>query len=248
MEINRQFTLEVLKDYETMSNAAADQIIELLHHKPDAIICIAGGDTPVRLMNILVDAQQQNKVSFNKCRFIQLDEWVGLDGSDKGSCYDYLNTYLFDPLKIPDENIYSFDAKSSNLLGECRKMDEYLNKVNGIDLIVLGIGRNGHLGFNEPGEDPAKNAHIVELDETTKKIGEKYFDSVSSFSLSKGITLGLKQILGAKQTILIASGGAKASIIKEFWYGKVSQENPASLLKTHVNCSVLIDEEASQDL
>lgn len=248
MEINRQFKLEVLNDYEAMSNAAADQIIELLHHKPNAIICIAGGDTPVGLMNNLVEAYRQNKVSFNKCRFIQLDEWVGLDSNDKGSCYDYLNTYLFDPLRIPEENIYSFDAKASNLLGECRKMDEYLNEEKGIDLIVLGIGQNGHLGFNEPGEDPAKNCHIVELDEITKQVGEKYFEDGASVPLSKGITLGLKQILEAEKTVLIASGEAKASIVKEFWYGEVSRRNPASLLKTHGNCSVMIDYAASSGL
>jgi glucosamine-6-phosphate isomerase len=175
-----------------------------------------------------------------------LDEWVGLDENDEGSCRRSLYRNLFNPLNIDKENITCFDAKSPDLLNECQRVDHIINEWGGIDLIVLGIGMNGHLGFNEPGCNPDLCSLVIDLDEITKVVGEKYFpDKVVPH---KGISLGMAQIMASRKVIVMANGEKKADIVQKVVESEISIQIPASLIRNHFNSCLFIDEKASRKL
>ncbi|MDX6152583.1 glucosamine-6-phosphate deaminase [Marinococcus sp. PL1-022] len=243
-----ELSMNVENDYEELSQAVANQVIQTVKQNPEAWICIAGGDTPVRAMEIIVEASAKQELSFSKCSFVELDEWKGLGKNDEGSCYYILNNHLFSPLGLRTDQIHVFNAVAPSLTEECGQMIKVLEKAGGLDLIVLGIGRNGHLGFNEPGSNFNSSIRVVELDNTTTEVGEKYFNNSKVVPPSRGITLGVKQILEADKAILMASGSKKAEIVKQFWAGPISRSTPASVLKLHKNCMVFLDEEASEYL
>jgi glucosamine-6-phosphate isomerase len=149
-------------------------------------------------------------------------------------------------LKFRKEQVYLFDALSKDPQEECVKMDEVIFGKDGIDLMVVGIGMNGHIGFNEPGTSFENYAHIADLDETTVTVGQKYFKG--HMNLKQGITLGLKHLLESKKVILMANGSKKADVVRKAVEGKVSQEFPASIIQLHSNCTLMVDEEAASRL
>lgn len=233
----------VLKNYEELSLVTAEQIVRFIKKKPDSLLCFAAGSTPIRTFELLVEYAAIGELDFSKCKFIGLDEWVGMDKSDKGSCQETLYRTLFEPLHIKDENVCFFHAKSEELQHECKRMDEFIFENGKIDLMLLGIGVNGHLGFNEPDVSFSHLSHVVNLDENTKKVGQKYFDSRKE--LSKGITLGPKHILDSEKVILIANGSNKAVAVHDMLEGEVTTKLPASILQIHQECYVFLDEKAA---
>ncbi len=238
--------INVYKDYNEISQKTSEFIVEYVKQKPEAIICFAGGTTPLRTYSLLVDYANRGEIDFSSCSFIGLDEWVGLDRHDDGSCQETMYNTLFSPLNIKESNIFFFDAKSVNLEDECRKIDEIISSKGGIDLMLLGIGVNGHLGFNEPGVQFDLSTHVIELDETTKVVGQKYFKVETE--LTKGITLGIKQVLNSDTVILMANGDKKADAVKAMVEGEVTNQMPASALQKHDNCYVMLDKEAAAQL
>jgi glucosamine-6-phosphate isomerase len=190
----------------------------------------------------LVDMAQNNKVDFSATHFVGLDEWVGMDKNDEGSCFYTMYQKLFIPLKLTDNQIHCFNAKSNDLENECNKIDKLIERNNGLDFILLGIGTNGHLAMNEPGTPFETGCHISQLAESTIATGQKYFKSATP--LSKGITIGLKQIAEAKEIILMANGTKKAEIIKQTVNSNLDILLPSSLLKTLPNTTILVDSEA----
>ncbi|MFZ4453090.1 6-phosphogluconolactonase [Salibacterium aidingense] len=229
------------KDYDELSKHAAEHVINVVNKKPEATICIAGGDTPKGMINNLVQAKKEGAVDFSQCQFIGLDEWVGLGENDPGSCQHFLYHHLFKPLEIEREQIHVFDARSEELNEECTKMNQLLDSLGGLDIVVLGIGVNGHVGFNEPETGADWKAHVIRLDEKTLQVGQKYFDS--SITPPKfGITLGMKQLLHSKEVVVIASGEKKLSAVQQLLYGEVSMEHPASILRYHPSLRVLVDQ------
>ncbi len=223
--------VQEFSSYEEMANAAALMIVEKVKEKPDALLCFAGGNTPLGVFKELIRLQQAGAVSFSGCRFVGLDEWIGLDGQDEGSCKYTLDIEFFKPAGIREAKIKFFDGKSTHLENECRRMDSYINGNGGIDLILLGIGVNGHLGFNEPGTSFQLSSHVTELDETTMEVGQKYFPD--EMKLSKGITLGPKMILTSQTAILIANGEEKRQAIENTLYREVDEHFPSTLLRAH---------------
>lgn len=238
--------IKVLKDYIEMSKYTADFIIGYVKENPNAVLCLAGGDTPRKTYQYLVKAHEQNEVDFSGCTFIGLDEFVGIGREDQGSCLQFLYDALFTPMGIKEEKVFFFDAKSDELEKECKRIDEVIAQVGKIDIILLGVGMNGHLGFNEPGVSFNLYAHVIDLDYTSKTVGQKYFKEVRE--LDKGITLGVKHILEAKKAILIANGSQKASIIQKTVQEEVSNKIPSTVLKFHQDSYLFIDEDASADL
>ena len=178
----------IFKDYHTLSVAAAKEILGLISNKPDAVLCLAAGDTPSLAYRLLRDMAVEEQVDFSKCTFVGLDEWIGIAPDNRGSCHYFLTNNLFIPLGIKPSQINLFDALSNDPVSECRKMDDTIRTKGGIDLMLVGVGMNGHIGFNEPGVPMNRYAHVVELDAVTTSVGQKYFKQ--STTLEKGITLG----------------------------------------------------------
>jgi glucosamine-6-phosphate isomerase len=235
--------LKICKDYQSLSEAAATEIIELVKHKPDAVICLASGDTPRLTCKLLVEKTVRENVDLSHVTFIGLDEWIGIPPENEGSCHYFFQNELFKPLHFPSSQVYLFDAMPGNLDEERGKMDRVIFEKGGIDLMIVGIGMNGHIGFNEPGVSFDNYAHVIDLDDTTISVGQKYFKT--PVSLQKGITLGLKHLQQSKKVLLLANGAKKAAVVKKTVEGEITNEFPASIMQTHSNGFVMIDEEAA---
>lgn len=234
----------VLPNYNEMSMKAAEIIIDIVKRKPDALLCFAAGSTPLGTFGHLVEAGKQGKVNFDKCVFVSLDEWVGLSRDVEGSCKQTLYDHFFDPLSIRQDQIVFFDGMNPDLTEECEKMDKYIQTHGPIDLFLLGIGMNGHLGFNEPGVDFDLYSHVINLDPVTKQVSSKYFQT--NMELTQGITLGIRYIMEARTVLLIANGSNKAEILQQSFTGPVTNEVPASILQNHPKLIVCIDELADK--
>jgi len=221
------------KSYDELSDQAARKIFEQVQNKPDSLLCLAGGDTPIGTYERMVEAAKSGKIDFSQCRFLGLDEWVGLGEENPGSCLSYLNRHLFEPLGIKKEQIVFFDAKAEDLTAELTRINEFVRMNGPIDLSLLGVGVNGHLGFNEPYSSLENEAHIVDLDETTQEVGKKYFNGGST--TSKGISLGLKQLLESKMVIVIANGPTKLEAIDALKMGKYDPSKPVTAINHHSN-------------
>lgn len=238
--------ISISKDYEELSQHTADEIITVIKNKPDAVICLASGETPRLSFNLLAQKAASHAIDVGRCTFIGLDEWVGISPENEGSCHYFLHHHVFQPLRVSTAQIHLFDALSEDLAQECRRMDAIIAAKGGIDLMLVGIGMNGHIGFNEPGVSPDHYAHVVDLDETTRTVGQKYFRHHTS--LDQGITLGLKHLLEARIAIMIASGAKKADVIRKTLEEEITPSVPASIMRKHVNGIVILDEAAAADL
>ncbi len=228
--------------YAELSQHAAEHIAALLKRKPDALICLASGATPIGTFHQLVDLAQTGHANLNQCSFIGLDEWVGMGPDDNGSCSYHLYHDLFIPLGIPAERIHYFNAKADDLAAECRRIDAAIAAHGGLDLLLVGIGLNGHIALNEPGTPFSNYCHVIDLHETTITVGQKYFTKPTP--LTKGITIGLQHLTDAKEVILMANGQGKAAAIHQALTAPVSTDFPATIIQRHPNAHVWVDEAA----
>lgn len=237
------FCFDVSENYQEMSEKAAHKIITAVNDKPDSLMCLAAGSTPTGTLDLLVKAQENGEVDFSRCSFVGLDEFVGLTWQDEGSCYRYINEKFFLPLNIPDERIHFFNGAAKDLIAECEAADIFIEDHGGIDVLLLGVGVNGHLALNEPYINKDLNSHVTDLDQVTKVVGQKYFSKETT--LEKGITIGLKQMLEAKLSIVIASGLAKKEAISALLRGEYDEKFPVSIMNLHNNSFVYVDKEAN---
>lgn len=233
----------IARDYSEMSLRAADLIIQQVRQKPDSLLCFAAGNTPLGTFSCLVKAVQSGSIRFDQCRFISLDEWVGLGASDEGSCRHTLDRHFFEPCGIKQSNIHFFNGTCADLNAECKAMDEFIGANGTIDLLLLGVGMNGHLGFNEPNVDFECYSHVTDLDSITKQVSVKYFTEQKN--VQKGITLGIKHLMQAGTVILIADGDKKANIMNQALHHEVTNEIPVTVLQRHPNVHVCMDEAAA---
>ena len=232
--------VNILKDYEEMSLATSQLIIEVMKESPDGLYCFAGGDTPVKTLQLLVEAHQKKIIDLTKAYYIELDEWVGLKQDNTGSCLSYLNRNLFAPAAVPQSHIHHFDSLSSHLDEECQKANEYIEKHGSLTLVLLGIGENGHLGFNEPGVDFDNKAHVISLSSTTQSVGQKYFQE--EMVLKEGITLGIRQLMESEVMVVIANGVKKQNAVRKILQGEVTHMCTATIINEHKNSYLFIDE------
>jgi len=238
--------VSVFPDYATLSASVADELLALLKNKPEAVICLASGNSPKLSCELFVKKVKDSQTNISQFFFVGLDEWVGLGPDTSGSCHYDFKTRLFDPLHIPASQYHVFNGQAEDLARECEMMDSIIREKGGIDLMIVGIGMNGHIGFNEPGVDFGLLSHVIELDAVTKSVGQKYF--TEQLSLSKGITLGLGHLIASKIVILMADGTAKADVIKRAVEDEVNRYFPASIMQLHNNGYIFIDEEAGSQL
>lgn len=238
--------ITISKDYRELSQTTADFISDFVRLKPDALLCFPSGESPTGTLQYLVQYAKDRQVDFSNCTFVGLDEWVGLNGSQEGSCQHYLHTHLLAPLQINRNKVFFFNACAPDLDLECQRIDNFIFEHGPLDLMLVGIGLNGHIGLNEPGVSFDLYSHRIALDNVTKTVAQKYFKQETE--LHEGITLGLKHLLEAKIAVLIASGAKKSAIIKEALTGAVTNEVPASILQTHLNSFIFLDQEAAAQL
>jgi glucosamine-6-phosphate isomerase len=236
-------TTSVFNDQAALSNQVANTILAAVKENPHLVLCLAAGDTPTMAYALLVEKAMAQKVDFSRCFFIGLDEWVGIPPGNEGSCQYYLKRNLFDSLRIADRQIHLFDAMAGDLQQECTIMNRTIREKGGIGFMLVGVGMNGHIGFNEPGVRMDQYAHVVDLDATTRSVGQKYFRQ--STSLSQGITLGLKHFLESRIGILMASGIRKAEVVRQALTGPVTMQMPASVIQKHPYGVAMLDAEAA---
>lgn len=229
--------------YDTLSDFMAAEIATAIKNKPSLTLCMASGHTPALTAALLAKKLLDENIDYSTITFLGLDEWIGMPPENEGSCHYFFKTKLFEPLQLQPSQCFLFNSLAADMESECTKMDAVISERGGIDLMVVGIGMNGHIGFNEPGTSFATLSHIATLDETTTSVGQKYFKEKTA--LSKGVTIGLGHLLHAKKCFLIANGNKKAGVIKQTVEGPVTENFPASILQQHSNGFVLVDEEAA---
>ncbi|WP_029450697.1 glucosamine-6-phosphate deaminase [Clostridium algidicarnis] len=238
--------INVCENYELMSKDVAKYVVDVVNKKPESLLCLAGGDTPLKAYEYLVKAYNNNEVDFSKCKFVGLDEWVGLSKETKGSCVEVLNKHLYSKLNLTEDQVCFFDGTVTNLQEECKRVDKFIFDNKGIDLVLLGVGMNGHLGFNEPNIDPDLYCTVVDLDEVTRSVGLKYFNE--EVELKKGITIGMKHIFNSNKKVIIANGEKKADIIKKIVEDKKTRQIPASLIAHEESVNIFLDSKAANKL
>ena len=200
-------------NYQLLSNHVALKIGSYIRYKPNALICIASGDSTVGVCQALVKHYHLRKFDIEHVTFVGLDEWVGMDEHDDGSCKSSLYKHLFNQLPLRPEQIQYFDAKAVNLVAECEQINAFIASKGGLDVMLVGVGLNGHIALNEPGTPFDSYAHVADLDEMTISVGQKYFTKETP--LSQGLTVGLRHLKEAKLPILVANGVKKLTLSKK---------------------------------
>jgi glucosamine-6-phosphate deaminase len=226
------------RDYPDMCRKAANIISAQIILHPESVLGLATGKTPIGVYDQLVDWYNKNDLDFSEVKTINLDEYCGLGPGDETSYRYFMNQHFFDRINIRKENTYVPNGLAKDANEECHRYDELIRALRGIDLQLLGIGHNGHIGFNEPGMDFEKMTHCVELTERTRQANAKYFPSVEAVP-QKAITMGIKAIMQAKQILLIADGESKNEILKTALFGPVTPSVPASILQLHPSLYVV---------
>ncbi|MEW8955781.1 glucosamine-6-phosphate deaminase [Clostridium sp.] len=232
------------KDYEAMSKRAAEILAEVVNEKPEAILGLATGGTPVSMYKNLIEMNKVGKVDFSKVTSINLDEYKGLSGDHDQSYRYFMNNNLFNHINIDKKNTYVPNGLAEDVEKECAGYDKRIEDLGGIDLQLLGIGNNGHIGFNEPDKFLHMNTHLTDLTEETIEANARFFEKKEDVP-TEAITMGLGGIMKAKKILLIASGVNKAEIISKLVEGKITTEIPATLLQVHPNVTIIIDEAAA---
>jgi glucosamine-6-phosphate isomerase len=239
-------TLSTYKDYAELSRATADLIVETIKNKPGALICIASGHTPVGVFHCLRDDIRAGKLDVSLVTFVSLDEWLNIDPSDPGSCISMLRKDFFDHVTLREEQIQMFDVLAKDPQTECDRMNKLIADNGGLDVMLVGIGLNGHIGMNEPGTSFNTYAHVSDLAEETKTSGQKYF--VKPTTLTTGITLGLRHFSECRIPIVMANGSKKAEIIRRVMNTRPTEMLPASIVHNIPQALVMIDAEAGTAL
>jgi galactosamine-6-phosphate isomerase len=230
--------------YEDMSKRVADEVINIMGTAVKPLFCAASGDSPKGLYRELTQRNNASLINISNWYFLGLDEWIGLDASDEGSCRFMLNKDLFYPLHVKEQMICCFDGKATDTTQECGRIETFIQQHNGIDVAILGLGINGHIGLNEPGTSASLHSHVSDIAETTKTVGQKYFSKPQT--LTKGITLGLATLMEAKHLFLVVSGEKKAAILNEALQHEQTENIPATLIREHPNFCVYADKDAAQ--
>lgn len=234
----------VKKDYDSMSKEAANIVRKEMEKKEDLVLGLATGSTPIGMYKELIRMHKEEGLDFSKVVSFNLDEYIGIDYDNPNSYHYYMKENLFDHINIPSEHTFIPDGNSDNLEEICRMYDRLIEVKGGIDLQILGIGANGHIGFNEPAEELNYGTTVVDLDERTIKDNARFFNSIDEVP-RKAITMGIGTIMKAKKIILLANGKNKAEAISKLVKGtKITTKVPATLLLLHPDVTVIVDEEA----
>ena len=232
----------IIDSAQNIAAMAAQQYVALLKRKPNAILGGATGSTPLGLYAELVRLNKAGEISFKDASSFNLDEYVGLDGTHDQSYRYFMDHNLFDHIDIDKSRTR---VPSGIDVSDPAAYDKEIEAAGGVDLQLLGIGNNGHIGFNEPGTPFGSLTHIVELTESTREANKRFFKSIDEVP-THAVTMGIKTVMQARSIILMAIGPAKAPIMKEMLQGPVTEKVPASVLQLHPDVTVYMDYEAAK--
>ncbi len=232
-----------VKDYEEMSKTAADYIMNKVRRNPEMKLGLATGGTPVGTYKHLIQDHQEHGTSYRKVTGFNLDEYIGLSGENPNSYRYFMNSVLFDHLDICKENTYIPSGVAKDMQKECLSYEDLLKNKGGIDLQILGIGSNGHIGFNEPGTPFSSKTHIVDLAPSTRLANARFFTKPEDVP-SQAITMGISSIMQSREILLLVSGEAKSDALEKLLNGGANEQFPASVLKEHHNVRIIADEAA----
>ena len=231
------------KDYDQMSRKAANIISAQVIMKPNAVLGLATGSTPIGTYQQLIEWYQKGDVDFSQVTTINLDEYRGLSKQHPQSYWYFMHENFFDFVNVPEENINVPDGANPDSTAACKAYDEVIRKAGGIDLQLLGIGVDGHIGFNEPGNAFELETHCVDLTETTIKSNQRFFEGEEQVP-KQAYTIGIKTIMQARKVLMVVNGTEKAGIVKEAFFGPVTPKVQASILQMHPDFTLVGDEAA----
>jgi len=227
--------------YEKLSRDAANIISAQVITKPDCVLGLATGSSPVGTYKQLVEWYNKGDLDFSNVTSVNLDEYVGLDGTNDQSYRYFMNDNLFNHINIDKAKTFVPNGKAEDLNAECEAYDAKIQELGGIDLQLLGIGLDGHIGFNEPDDVFIKDTHVVELHESTIKANSRFFEKESDVP-TKAVTMGMGAIMKAKKVLLVANGANKKEILEKAFFGPITPEVPASILQLHPDITVIYSE------
>ncbi len=231
------------ENYETMSKEVARQVISRIKENPKLNLGLATGSTPIGLYKNLIEDHRENGTSYKQIHTFNLDEYIGIPRKDPNSYHYFMRKNLFDHIDIALDQTHIPNGTANGLEAECQSYESMIKEQGGIDLQILGIGQNGHIGFNEPGTPFDSRTHVIKLAESTIKANSRFFDSLDDVP-TRAITMGIASIMESKEIFLLISGASKAEALARLMNGEVSEDFPASVLKNHQNITIFADEEA----
>lgn len=230
-----------VKSYEELSQKAANLIAAQITVKPNCVLGLATGSSPVGTYQKLIEYYKNGDIDFSTVTSVNLDEYIGLDGTNDQSYRYFMNHNLFDHINIRKDHTFVPNGCAANIAEEGKQYDELIASLGGIDLQLLGIGLDGHIGFNEPDDVFTKETHGVTLDESTIEANARFFASKADVPTG-AVTMGMGAIMSAKKVLLIANGKNKKDIVEKAFYGPITPRVPASILQLHPNVTVIFSE------
>ena len=231
------------KDYEEMSRKAAGIVSAQIIMKPECVLGLATGSTPVGLYKQLIEWYRNGDLDFSGVRTVNLDEYKGLPRTNDQSYYYFMHQNLFDHVNIPAGNTHLPDGMEPDSGKECRRYEELIQSMGSVDLQLLGIGHNGHIGFNEPADAFDKLVHCVNLTQSTIEANKRFFASAEEVP-RQAYTMGIQTIMRSKKILIIANGEGKADIVRDAFFGPITPMVPASVLQLHNDVTLVADEAA----
>lgn len=237
----------VCKNYDEMSKKAAQIIASQVTLKPDSVLGLATGSTPIGMYKNLVKMYNDNELDFSDVKTFNLDEYYQLPRDNDQSYYYFMHENLFNHINIKEENVNIPNGMNEDVKAECEKYDTAIKNIGGVDIQVLGIGHNAHIGFNEPASIFEKGTNLVDLKESTIQANARFFESIDDVP-KKAVTMGIGSIFTAKKIMLMASGEGKAEAIYNTVHGNITPEVPSSILQLHEDVVLILDEEAASKL
>lgn len=233
----------VVKNYQEMSSCAAKYFAKVISDKPDCVLGLATGDTPIGMYDCLAEEYRQGKLDFSRVRSVNLDEYYPITPDNNQSYRYFMNEKLFDRVNIRKDATMVPDGTAKDAESACRAYENAIDALGGIDIQVLGIGRNGHIGFNEPAKELIPFTHLTELTESTIEANARFFEDETQVP-RHALTMGIQSVFKARKIILLASGANKAEAVCVMLKGNISTNCPASLLCLHPDVTLICDRDA----
>lgn len=235
------------KNYQDMCRKAANLIFAQLIQKNDSVLGLATGSTMIGIYKDIITRYSSGDLNFEKVATVNLDEYLGLPSTNPQSYRYYMEENFFNHINISPKNTYLPDGMCDDINKECKKYDMLIDSLGGIDLQLLGLGLDGHIGFNEPGNVFHKNSHCIQLNESTIKANSRFFDRIEDVP-KRAITMGIGSIMAAETIVLCVNGENKAPILKQVLYGPIKPQIPGSILQLHNNLIVIADADAFKEI
>lgn len=237
--------LIVVENYEELSKVAAQEYANVIKENPKTVLGLATGGSPIGMYKELIKMYENKELDFSNVTTVNLDEYVGLNPEHEQSYRHFMNENLFKHINVDITKTFVPNGLAEDLAAQCKEYDEKIKELGGIDVQLLGIGNNGHIAFNEPDTELSAGTHVISLTQNTIEANARFFDNIDDVPKT-AITMGVGGIMKAKKIILIASGESKAEAIKGIFSGKITTENPASMLQMHRDAVVIVDKDAAK--